>query len=143
MSLFIRFERMYANPDLELKFNFTFTLTLMLSLNLVCSGRYSKPPLCAVMFSCQGRGSNLFGEADPDHDSSTFASAVPVPTAGWFGNGEIGPLGAVLPQRGQAEVKTYMHGYTSVFAMIYDTSDDPDGDRESDEEGENASDEVR
>jgi small ligand-binding sensory domain FIST len=88
------------------------------------SGRYSKPPLCAILFSCQGRGTNLYGPDDPSTDSTTFASAVPVPTAGWFGNGEIGPLGAVLPGGGRDKVKTHMHGFTSVFAMIYDTSGD-------------------
>ena len=49
---------------------------------------------------------------------------MPVPTAGWFGNGEIGPLGAVLPGGGREKVKTHLHGFTSVFAMIYDTSGD-------------------
>ena len=90
------------------------------------SGRYSKPPLCAILFSCQGRGTNLYGPDDP-YDTTTFASAVPVPTSGWFGNGEIGPLGAVLPGGGREKVKTHMHGFTSVFAMIYDTSGDAEG----------------
>ena len=39
----------------------------------------------ALMFSCNGRGEGLFGEAD--FDSRTLASFLPVPSSGFFCNG--------------------------------------------------------
>jgi small ligand-binding sensory domain FIST len=68
------------------------------------------PPSGALLFSCLGRGEFLYGE--PDHDSNAFARAVgPVPLTGFFCNGEIGPVGGT----------TYLHGYTSVFALFRPT----------------------
>jgi small ligand-binding sensory domain FIST len=62
----------------------------------------------ALLFSCLGRGERLFGTAN--HDSDSFAKRVgPVSLAGFFSNGEIGPVGG----------KTCLHGYTSVFALFY------------------------
>jgi small ligand-binding sensory domain FIST len=61
----------------------------------------------ALLFSCLGRGRGLFGE--PDHDSRAFQRAVgPLPLAGFFGNGEIGPV----------EGRTFLHGYTSAFGIF-------------------------
>ncbi len=61
----------------------------------------------ALLFSCLGRGRGLFGE--PDHDSRAFQRALgPLPLAGFFGNGEIGPV----------EGRTFLHGYTSAFGIF-------------------------
>jgi small ligand-binding sensory domain FIST len=61
----------------------------------------------ALLFSCLGRGRGLFGV--PDHDSAAFQRALgPVPLAGFFCNGEIGPV----------EGRTFLHGYTSAFAIF-------------------------
>ncbi len=61
----------------------------------------------ALLVSCCGRGRGLYGE--PDHDASTIqALQGPMPMAGFFANGEIGPVGA----------KNYIHGYTSSLAVI-------------------------
>ena len=61
----------------------------------------------ALLFTCLGRGQNLFGA--PDHETGRFRSIVaPVPIAGFFGNGEIGPVGGA----------TFLHGYTSSFAVF-------------------------
>lgn len=61
----------------------------------------------ALLFSCLGRGAGLYGE--PDHDSEALREHLgPVPVAGFFGNGEIGPV----------EGRTFVHGYTSAFALF-------------------------
>ena len=66
----------------------------------------------ALLFSCLGRGRGLFGV--PDHDSAAFQRALgPVPVAGFFCNGEIGPV----------EGRTFLHGYTSAFAIFRPASE--------------------
>jgi small ligand-binding sensory domain FIST len=64
-------------------------------------------PAGALLFSCLGRGRNLFGRAD--HDTDLFRASVgAVPLGGFFCNGEIGPV------RGH----TFVHGYTSAFGLF-------------------------
>lgn len=66
-----------------------------------------EPPAGALLFSCLGRGAGLYGH--PDHDSSLFLARFgDVPLGGFFCNGEIGPVGN----------HTYVHGYTSCFALF-------------------------
>ncbi len=63
--------------------------------------------LGALLCSCNGRGRGLFGE--PDHDASALAEMFgPVPTAGFFCNGEIGPVGG----------ENYLHGFTASIAVL-------------------------
>jgi small ligand-binding sensory domain FIST len=64
-------------------------------------------PAGALLFSCVGRGAGLFG--CPDHDTSLFEEQLgPAPLGGFFCNGEIGPVGGT----------TFLHGYTSAFAIF-------------------------
>ncbi|MCU1278937.1 MAG: hypothetical protein JWM53_2483 [bacterium] len=72
--------------------------------------RYRGPePAGALLFSCLGRGKNLFGRAD--HDTDLFKKRVgAVPLGGFFCNGEIGPVGG----------QTFLHGYTSAFGLFRD-----------------------
>jgi small ligand-binding sensory domain FIST len=61
----------------------------------------------ALLFSCTGRGQYLYGK--PDHDTDTFRQLVgELPLGGFFCNGEIGPVSGT----------TYLHGYTSSFALF-------------------------
>ncbi|MDJ0660537.1 MAG: FIST C-terminal domain-containing protein [Crocosphaera sp.] len=61
----------------------------------------------ALMFSCLGRGQNLYQM--PNFDSQLFANYFPgVSLGGFFCNGEIGPVGK----------ETFLHGYTSVLALL-------------------------
>ena len=61
----------------------------------------------ALLFSCLGRGLNLFGRAD--HDTDMFREKVnAMPLTGFFCNGEIGPVGGT----------TFLHGYTSSFGIF-------------------------
>lgn len=73
------------------------------------------PPVeSALLFSCLGRGIQLYGKAD--HDSQIFLHhAGSVPVGGFFCNGEIGPVGGI----------TYLHGYTSCFGIFKDVPDLP------------------
>jgi small ligand-binding sensory domain FIST len=65
-----------------------------------------------LMFSCLGRGTNLYGE--PDHDSRLIREVLgELPVGGFFCNGEIGPV----------QGRTFVHGYTSALA-VFSPSDD-------------------
>ena len=56
---------------------------------------------------CNGRGQNLFGS--PDHDAQTVQRQLgPLGLAGFFCNGEIGPVGE----------KNFLHGYTASLALF-------------------------
>ncbi len=69
--------------------------------------RRAGAPAGALLFSCLGRGEHLYGT--PDHDSRLFADVFgEVPVGGFFCNGEIGPV----------EGTTFIHGYTSSFALF-------------------------
>jgi small ligand-binding sensory domain FIST len=64
-------------------------------------------PLAAVLCSCNGRGVGLFGA--PNHDVAAVAEHLgPVPVAGFFCNGEIGPVGG----------RPFLHGFTASIALI-------------------------
>ena len=56
---------------------------------------------------CNGRGQGLFGA--PDHDAGLVQKQLgPLGLAGFFGNGEIGPVGG----------KNYLHGFTASLALF-------------------------
>lgn len=64
-------------------------------------------PIAILLFSCAGRGKGLFGTSD--HDAETLANIVGnLPLAGFFCNGEIGPVGG----------KIFLHGYTASAAIL-------------------------
>lgn len=64
----------------------------------------------ALLFTCNGRGTHMFPV--PDHDARAIADVLgPVPMAGMFCNGEIGPVGG----------RAHMHGFTATMAIF--TSD--------------------
>lgn len=63
--------------------------------------------LGSVLCACNGRGQGLFGE--PHHDAAAVASALgEVPTAGFFCNGEIGPVGEA----------NFLHGFTASIGLL-------------------------
>jgi len=69
--------------------------------------KQASSPVGALLFSCLGRGKELYGE--PNFDSQLFREAVnQIPVGGFFCNGEIGPVGN----------QTFLHGYTSSFAIF-------------------------
>jgi small ligand-binding sensory domain FIST len=64
-------------------------------------------PAGALVFTCNGRGSRLF--AKPDHDARCIAERLgPIPAAGFFAQGEIGPIGR----------RNCLHGFTASIALF-------------------------
>jgi small ligand-binding sensory domain FIST len=65
------------------------------------------PPAGALVFTCNGRGVGMFGS--PDHDAGAVEEAFgPVPAAGFFCAGEIGPVGP----------RNFLHGFTATMAVF-------------------------
>jgi small ligand-binding sensory domain FIST len=65
-------------------------------------------PVASLLFCCNGRGKHLFGT--PDHDAKLVADALgAAPSAGFFCNGEIGPVGG----------SNFLHGYTASVGLLY------------------------
>jgi small ligand-binding sensory domain FIST len=66
-----------------------------------------RPPAGSLLFTCNGRGSHMFGTAG--HDAQAVADAfVGAPTAGFFCAGEVGPVGG----------RNYVHGFTATLAVF-------------------------
>ena len=66
-----------------------------------------KPPHGALLFTCLGRGEGMYGTAH--HDIRAVQESLgPLPAAGFFCNGEIGPIGQ----------RTFVHGFTSVLGLF-------------------------
>ena len=64
-------------------------------------------PAGALLFTCNGRGTNMFPE--PDHDARVVAEALGTQAlAGFFCGGEIGPVGG----------KAFLHGFTATLALF-------------------------
>lgn len=69
--------------------------------------KHQHPPLGSLLFSCCGRGEGLFGR--PNHDSTVVQERLgQVPLAGFFAQGEIGPVGG----------RNFLHGYTASLALF-------------------------
>ena len=62
----------------------------------------------ALLFTCNGRGTNMF--ADRDHDARAVGEALGAENAvaGFFCGGEIGPVGG----------KPFLHGFTATLAVF-------------------------
>jgi small ligand-binding sensory domain FIST len=66
----------------------------------------SAPPAGALLFTCNGRGSHMFGR--PNHDAAELDRAFGAPAAGFFCAGEIGPVGN----------RNFVHGFTATLALF-------------------------
>jgi small ligand-binding sensory domain FIST len=66
-----------------------------------------RPPAGALLFSCNGRGRQMFGM--PDHDARAVQDDLGgIPAAGFFAAGEIGPVGG----------RSFLHGFTATVALF-------------------------
>jgi small ligand-binding sensory domain FIST len=70
-------------------------------------GGFESPPAGALLFTCNGRGTHMFGTAD--HDAAAVDEAFHgAPAAGFFCAGEIGPVGE----------RNFVHGFTATMAVF-------------------------
>ncbi|MGI8633337.1 MAG: FIST signal transduction protein [Solirubrobacterales bacterium] len=60
----------------------------------------------ALLFTCNGRGTNMFSE--PHHDAEALTQRLGVVPAGFFCAGEIGPVGG----------RSFLHGFTATMAVF-------------------------
>jgi small ligand-binding sensory domain FIST len=70
---------------------------------------HERRPAGALLFTCNGRGTRLFRR--PNHDAGVVrAEAGAIPVAGFFAQGELGPVGG----------KNFIHGFTASLALFED-----------------------
>ena len=75
--------------------------------NVAYAAKASTSPGGALLFTCNGRGTCLFGE--PHHDAGCVRDAWgDIPLAGFFAAGELGPVGN----------ENFMHGFTASIAVF-------------------------
>lgn len=68
-------------------------------------------PAGGLLFSCNGRGTRMF--PTPHHDATLVQKYLgPLPLAGIFAQGEVGPVGR----------KNYIHGFTASLALFEEES---------------------
>jgi small ligand-binding sensory domain FIST len=68
---------------------------------------HERKPGAALLFSCNGRGTRLFDV--PHHDAGVLrAEAGDLPLAGFFAQGEFGPVGGL----------NFIHGFTASIALF-------------------------
>jgi small ligand-binding sensory domain FIST len=68
-----------------------------------------QPADAALLFTCNGRGSHMFGT--PNHDAAMIsASLAGAPIGGMFCAGELGPVAG----------RNFLHGYTASVALFHD-----------------------
>jgi small ligand-binding sensory domain FIST len=75
---------------------------------LLAPQEFDGPAGAAFMFSCNGRGRALFERADADIEVLQAALRGPVPVAGMFCAGEIGPIGG----------RHFVHGQAASIAIL-------------------------
>jgi small ligand-binding sensory domain FIST len=77
---------------------------------LLASERAARPDAKlsgALLFTCNGRGTRLFDE--PNHDVGVIQELLgPIPVAGFFAMGELGPVGG----------QNFVHGYTASVVLF-------------------------
>jgi small ligand-binding sensory domain FIST len=73
------------------------------------TGAMAGEPAGALLFTCNGRGRQMFPVAD--HDAGTLAASLgDAPVSGFFCAGEIGPVGG----------RNFLHGFTATMALFAD-----------------------
>jgi small ligand-binding sensory domain FIST len=82
-------------------------LDLQQALELQAEALAGRPTAGALLFTCNGRGRQMFSE--PNHDAAALALSLgSPPMAGFFCAGEIGPVGG----------RSFLHGFTATMALF-------------------------
>lgn len=78
------------------------------------TSEHPRLPAACLLFSCNGRGTRMF--TAPNHDASLIQQYLgPLPLAGIFAQGELGPVGG----------KNYIHGFTASIALFEEADEEP------------------
>jgi small ligand-binding sensory domain FIST len=75
---------------------------------LLAPQTFDSPAAAALLFSCNGRGRNLYAEPNGDITPLQQALGGSVPAGGFFCAGEIGPVGG----------RNFLHGHTASIAIL-------------------------
>jgi small ligand-binding sensory domain FIST len=68
---------------------------------------HARRPAGCLLFTCNGRGTRLFGQ--PNHDARTIRAELgDCPLAGFFAQGELGPIGG----------QNFIHGFTASITLF-------------------------
>jgi small ligand-binding sensory domain FIST len=68
---------------------------------------HERRPAAALLFTCNGRGTRLFSQAHHDARAVRKEAGV-IPVAGFFAQGELGPIGG----------QNFIHGFTASIALF-------------------------
>jgi small ligand-binding sensory domain FIST len=102
----------YVRPGQTVQFHLRDSQSASVELEQMLSTSVSQRPYhSGLLFTCNGRGLNLFPE--PHHDANLVQShgdplGGDVPLAGFFAAGEIGPVGD----------KNFLHGFTASVVLF-------------------------
>jgi small ligand-binding sensory domain FIST len=86
------------------------TATEDLQLLLDAQVMHDQPPFAGLLFTCNGRGERLFGEANHDLNIIRRRFGGDMPIAGFHAAGEFGPIGD----------RSFYHGHTACLALLRD-----------------------
>jgi len=98
---------LYKNAVVQFHLRDTMTSAGDLFAGLTVQAKRPKPA-AALMFSCLGRGQTLYPTANYESHRVRAHLGDDLPIAGFFCNGEIGPVAG----------RTYLHGYTSAILLF-------------------------
>lgn len=105
----------YIQPGQTVQFHLRDAATAREDLNELLMSHHAvatQKPKGALVFCCNGRGESLFREKD--HDIKVIQKYLgPLPAAGFFCAGEIGPVGK----------SNFLHGFTNSIALFYPRDD--------------------
>ncbi len=103
----------YVRPGQTVQFHIRDAESASVELEQLLGRVESVEPKSALLFTCNGRGLNLF--SDPNHDAAMVQKRLSrsgvtdeLPVAGFFAAGEIGPVGP----------SNFIHGFTAVVALF-------------------------
>ncbi len=97
----------FMRPGQTVQFHIRDHESATAELDQMLHNRRTAEPAGALLFSCNGRGQNMF--PNPDHDARLISDRLhDIPLGGFFAAGEIGPVSG----------KNFLHGFTASVALF-------------------------